>query len=182
MSVTINQNDIASIYDNNFERIYKFFYYKTLNKDIAEDLTSDTFLTFVNLLNEHKDINNINAFLYGVAKNIFMQYLRKKYQEGIPFSSMPEDFEDYTAEVVRENENAETSEERLLKVLDKIPSKQRDVIYLRFIEKLSLEEITVRLGKDMNYVKTTQKRGLKSLKQALELNIIITDEEDNTVH
>ncbi|MFS8131169.1 MAG: RNA polymerase sigma factor [Candidatus Dojkabacteria bacterium] len=176
MSNLVTKNDIELIYDSQFDRIYKFFYYKTLNKNIAEDLSSETFLTFVNLLNEHKSIENLNAFLYGIAKNIFMQYLRKKYQDGIPFSAIDKDFEEYAVEFVQENENTETPEEKLLKILDMIPSKQREVIRLRFIEKLSLEEITIRLGKDMNYVKTTQKRGLKSLKMAVELNTHINDD------
>jgi len=178
MSHLVTKNDIALIYDTQFDRIYKFFYYKTLNKNIAEDLTSETFLTFVNLLNEHKNIDNLNAFIYGVAKNIFMQYLRKKYQEGIPFSAIDNDFEEYAVEFVQEQESVETSEERLLKILHKIPAKQQEVIRLRFIEKLSLDEICIRLEKDMNYVKTTQKRGIKSLKKALELNSLINDESE----
>lgn len=178
MSHKVTKNDIAIIYDTQFDRIYKFFYYKTLNQNIAEDLTSETFLTFVNLLNEDKDIDNLKAFIYGIAKNIFMQYLRKKYQDGIPFSAIGDDFEEYAVEFVQEYDNAETSEEKLLKVLDKIPNKQREVIRLRFIEKLTLDEICIRLEKDMNYVKTTQKRGLKSLKMALELNSNIQDNEE----
>lgn len=178
----VSQNDIALIYDTNFDRIYKFFYYKTLNKNIAEDLTSETFLTFVNLLNEDKKVDNIKAFLYGVAKNIFMQYLRKKYQEGIPFSNLGDDFEEYAAEFVRENDIVESPEEKLLKILDKIPRKQQEVVRLRFLEKLSLDEICIKLEKDMNYVKTTQKRALKSLKQAVELNSTVFDEEDLDVH
>ncbi|MEP7103978.1 MAG: RNA polymerase sigma factor [Candidatus Dojkabacteria bacterium] len=174
----VSKNDLSLIYDSHFDRIYKFFYYKTLNKNIAEDLTSETFLTFVKLLNEHKQVDNITAFLYGVGKNIFMQYLRKKYQEGIPFSALDENFEEYAAEVVRTAENEETPEEKLLKILDQIPSKQREVIRLRFIEKLGLEEIAQKLGKDMNYVKTTQKRGLKSIRQALELNAKVEDTND----
>ncbi|MEO6728285.1 MAG: sigma-70 family RNA polymerase sigma factor [Candidatus Dojkabacteria bacterium] len=176
MSNKVTKNDIALIYDSQFDRIYKFFYYKTLNKNVAEDLTSETFLTFVNLLNEHKDIENLNAFIYGIAKNMFMQFLRKKYQEGIPFSAIDKDFEEYAVEFVQEYDNSESSEDKLLKILHKIPSKQQDVIRLRFIEKLSLDEICIRLEKDMNYVKTTQKRGLKSLKAALELNANIDEE------
>lgn len=171
----LSKNDLSLIYDSHFDRIYKFFYYKTLNQDIAEDLTSETFLTFVKLLNEEKSIENPGAFLYGVAKNIFMQYLKKKYQEGIPFSSISDNFEDFVTETVSESSDAETPEEKLLKIMDKIPLKQREIIRMRFIEKLKLEEICEKLGKDMNYVKTTQKRGLKSIRKVLELNISIEE-------
>jgi DNA-directed RNA polymerase specialized sigma24 family protein len=35
---------------------------------------------------------------------------------------------------------------------------------MRLIEKMSLDEICEKLGKNMNYVKTTQKRGIRNLK------------------
>lgn len=159
---------MAILYDSHFDKIYKFFYYRVISREIAEDLTSETFVTFVNLVNEEKEIENIRAFLYGVAKNIFMQYLRQKYKDGIPFSVIDNDFEDFVVETNNEIKDEETPEEILLKFLDKIPTKQREVIRLRFIEKLNLDEICEKLGKDMNYVKTTQKRGMKSLKMAIE--------------
>ena len=36
--------DFAKIYDDFSERIYRFGYYKTYNRDTAEDLTSSVFL------------------------------------------------------------------------------------------------------------------------------------------
>jgi RNA polymerase sigma factor (sigma-70 family) len=51
-----------------------------------------------------------------------------------------------------------------------LPEKQRIVISLRLIEKLSLKEIAQELGKNMNYVKTTQKRAIKNLKEIFANN------------
>jgi len=163
--------NIAELYDQHFNKLYKFFYYKVLSKDIAEDLTQETFLAFANIAKNanENEIEKPSHFLYGIAKNIFMRYLKDKYRQGIPFSDLDDDFEEYCAQFVKETEQeSETVEEKLLRYMQFIPEKQRVVMRLRFIEKLSLKEICTKLDKNMNYVKTMQKRGLHSLKEAIE--------------
>lgn len=167
----ISEKKITEAYNQNFTRIYKFFYYKVLSKEIAEDLTSETFITFVKIAKEQKEIENLKAFLYGIAKNIFLKYLKEKYQSGIPFTEFEYDFENYADKYVEEIESKETLEEIAMKFIPQLPSKQRQVIQMRFIEKLSLKEIAEKLGKDMNYVKTTQKRGIANLKKYVESGI-----------
>jgi len=167
----LNQKiDIGEIYEENFDKLYKFFYYKVLSKDIAEDLTSETFLAFADIIKNSVNIEKPSHFLFGVAKNIFLRYLKDKYRQGIPFTDMGENFEEYCSSFVEEkSSDEETVEEKLLKYIKYIPDKQQVILKLRFIENLSLKEICNKLNKNMNYVKTMQKRGLRSLREALEL-------------
>jgi DNA-directed RNA polymerase specialized sigma24 family protein len=46
-----------------------------------------------------------------------------------------------------------------------LPDKQRAILMLRLVEKRSLSEICELTGKDMNYVRTTQKRGIARLRE-----------------
>ena len=173
----INQNstndeiDIGLIYELHFTKIYKFFYYKVLSQEVAEDLTSQAFLTFADIVKKHKLIKDPNKIIYGIAKNLFMQYLKQKYRSEIPFSVIGHDFEDYVDKSVNEITSKVKLEDRALKYIEKLPEKQKDVIKLRLIEKLSLKEICTKLNRNMNYVKTTQKRGLKSLKILVETTL-----------
>jgi RNA polymerase sigma-70 factor, ECF subfamily len=164
---------LSTIYDSEFSKIYSFFYYKTLSKDVAEDLTSETFLVLADVLSgsNQKEINNLKAFLFGIAKNIFTKYLQRKYKGEIPFSNFGDEFETYLESFVEKNNKSDNWEDRLLPYLKLLPQKQSKVLELRFIQKLSLKEICEQLNKNMNYVKTTQKRGLKSLKEAIESSL-----------
>lgn len=161
---------LSTIYDSEFNRIYSFFYYKTLSKDLAEDLTSETFLALANILSGHSDkkIENLKSFLFGIAKNVFVKYLQRKYRGEIPFSNFGEDFENYIDTFVDKSQKREPLEDKLIPYLKYLPKKQAIVLELRFIQKLTLTEICTKLGKNMNYVKTTQKRAFKSLKDAIE--------------
>jgi RNA polymerase sigma-70 factor (ECF subfamily) len=165
----LTEKEIVSFYNENLEKIYKFFYFKTLSKEVAEDLTQDTFISFVKIVKDQNNIENLVAFLYGIAKNIFLRYLKDKYKSGIPFSEFERDFENYAEEYVENIKNKKTLEERASEFIKYLPPKQKIVVQLRFIEKLSLKEIADKLNKDMNYVKTTQKRGIANLRRYVEL-------------
>jgi len=163
--------DLEVIYDLYFDKIYKFFYYKTLSKESAEDLSADTFIHFADALRKNKGIEDKKKFLFGIAKNIFMQFLRDKYRREIPFSNFSEDFYEYADNLVSKVEEKKDFSELILKYINMIPPKQGKVLMLRLVDKLTLSEICERLGKDMNYVKTTQRRAIRSLREYVQENL-----------
>lgn len=165
--VGISQAEIQSIYQQNFEKIYRFFYYKTLSKDLSEDLTSETFLGFVDQASRRDDIENCTGFLYGIARNVFLNYLKSKYKDP-GFSVDPEFFQRYVEGFVEEKDSKETLEEKAMKYIQRLPEKQGAVAYMRLIQKMSPMEIATKLGKNRNYVKVTLRRALKSLRQLIE--------------
>ncbi|KKP70053.1 hypothetical protein A2X44_02455 [candidate division CPR3 bacterium GWF2_35_18] len=159
-------SEIEAIYNNHSEKLYRFFYFKIRDQQEAEDLTSDTFHLLIKKLKQVEIENPIN-FLYGIAKNLFKVYLREKYQiKTCPFLEEFHDFQKYTEEYL-EKENSQTSEELLLKYLPQLPEKQKEIIELRLIQKLTPTEIGEKINKDLNYVRTTQKRAVKNLRRII---------------
>lgn len=138
---------------------------KTMHPQTAEDLTSDVFMTMLEQLKAKSDsIQDADKYLYGVMKIVWLQYLRRKYDQPLTYV---EDIEDFSRYVTDELEafTGKTLAERAAPYIEKLPAKQREVMLLRFGQGMSLSEICSHLDVSMNYVKTTQKRGLKSLKQ-----------------
>lgn len=156
--------EVEDAYGRYMEQIYAFFAAKLLDKKIAEDLTSETFVTFVKHVKKNEEIENIRAYLFGIARNLFLLHLRQKYS--LPQVSYAEydDFVTYTASVV-EKTKSQPLEERILPFIASLPEKQQVVIKMRLIDKYSLSEIATKLNRDMNYVKTTQKRAIKKLRE-----------------
>ncbi|KPJ57480.1 hypothetical protein AMJ49_00955 [Parcubacteria bacterium DG_74_2] len=69
----------SKIYDNYVEKIYRFIFFKVSSKEIAEDLTSETFLRgWKTFKNEKNNIENPPAFLYKIARNLVIDYYREK--------------------------------------------------------------------------------------------------------
>lgn len=163
----MTDSELEQIYNQHFRKIYRFFYYKILSREVAEDLTSDTFMNFVEIL-QNKDRSEVIdpvKYLYGIAKLTLVKHLKEKYSsiQSIPIESEA-DFGGYVDTFLEDVDNSPTPEDLAMKYINELPEKQRLVITLRLIEKNSLKEICEILNKDMNYVKTTQKRGISNLK------------------
>lgn len=154
------QQELSEIFDKNFEKIYRFFYIKTLSKEDAEDLTSETFLRFAQQLAGGQEVDKRDAYLYGIARFVFFNFLRKRYQLT---TVQLNELHDVHQELVNVPQIDLLS--FVLKLAERLPEKQRQVIELRLGQKLTLSEIAETLNRDMNYVKTTQKRAIHSLKQ-----------------
>ncbi len=162
----ISNDELKAIYRRSVAKIYRFFYYKFLSKEIAEDLTSETFMQFVDATKKGKNIDNYEAFIWGIAKNLFLKRLRAKYKEEISIDLevldliKPEEF-------VESIEKEEKKESLILKLIKHIPKKQADLIKLMVKENLNVNQVAERIGKDINYVRTTQNRAIKSLREIL---------------
>lgn len=155
--------NIDKLYREKLKAVYKFFYFKSFNQTIAEDLTSQTFLIMVEKMYDNDlVISDHTKFLYGIMRNMWLRYLQEKYQQQEQFIEDIEDFESYVAEELS-REVQTSDEERVKRYVDQLPSSQQRVMTLRLVQKRSLDEICRLLGKDMNYVKTTQKRAIKNL-------------------
>lgn len=154
---------LIEVYNTNFDRIYKYFYFKTLNREDTEDLTSQTFYAFTEKLRNNAQIENPNGYISGIAKNVFAQFLRKKYKsKEIPADDLLENIE-----AIHESKLAYKLQRTAALAINKLPHKQALVLKLRLIDKLTLKEIAEKLHKSMNYVKTTQKRAIKSARKLL---------------
>lgn len=166
----MTNSELSKIFAENSILIFRFLRLRTFSKEVAEDLTSETFLRFV----ANKDvINNSDqasrkSYLYGIAKLVFMEYLRKKYQQEISIDFDAPEFQNYVEQYVHENSGLEKRTEALHRLIPSLPKKQRQVISLRLIEKKSTAEIVEILNKDSNYVRTTQKRGIVNLRKLWE--------------
>lgn len=179
---------VEEAYDAYADTVYRFFYIKCLDTATAQDLTSQTFMVLVERLHDLQDghtdgrtdehnlsdaygdsrivhtVRDTKKFVYGVMRNIWLMYLRKKYQRN---EQAVEDIEDFAAYV--DDEIADYTEQsprqRAEVFINQLPDRQRTVVAMRLLEEQSIKQIAVSLDKDINYVKTTYKRGLKRLRQ-----------------
>ncbi len=160
--LSMSVHELEQFYDVQFPKIYSYFFYKVLNREIAEDLTSQTFLKFARCISK-QEIPEPKAFLFGIAKHVMIDFLRTKYQK----NETPLIEDDETLVVEPSDVPIIHIFDYLEKLLPKLPEKQSLVLRLRFIDRLSLSEIAEKLGKDVNYVSTTQKRAFQTIRNIL---------------
>ncbi|MBC7943147.1 sigma-70 family RNA polymerase sigma factor [Candidatus Saccharibacteria bacterium] len=158
--------DLEEFYDEYVSKIYKFFYINCLDRHTSEDLTSKTFISFMEKA-DSRPIDDPKKYLYGIMRHVWMDFLRLKYKEKLIQIESIDDFAVYSEEQVHEFESA-SIKKRALQYIERLPAKQRLVAQLRLIEELSIKETAEQLGHTTSYIKTTQNRAIKSLKALLE--------------
>ncbi len=163
----MNENDF---YKKLLKNLHRFFMSKTFDISLSEDLTSEVLLTVYEQFKIQQGNSNIKdreKYVYGIAKNVWLRYLRSKYSNLVDYVENVEDFEKYVLNSVEEYEKMSIIH-RAVPFIEQLPEKQKQILLLRFRDGMSLKEICKATGSNMNYVKTTQKRGIASLKNNIQ--------------
>ncbi|HTM68389.1 MAG TPA: sigma-70 family RNA polymerase sigma factor [Candidatus Binatia bacterium] len=160
----------GAVYDAYVKQIYRFIYFKVSSAEQAEDLTSEAFLKAWQYLKEKRDVNNLQALLYSVARTVVIDHYRAN--NCLPGTvSLDETISDETAEVASEKflKDMETKFDTTL-VLEKLrglKDEYRDVVIMRYLDEMSTGEIAAVLGKNASNVRVILHRATKALAAAI---------------
>ncbi|MFA5886549.1 MAG: RNA polymerase sigma factor [Patescibacteria group bacterium] len=160
------------VYDQNVKDIYRFVYFKISNREEANDLTSMIFLkTWNHIQNKTlEDAKTLRALLYKIARNSIIDYYREN--NGKQFTSL--DNQDNKLEIIDESQNTPEDLDKktnLNLIKSKLPllkDEYREIIIMRFINDLSLEEIADISGKNRGNVRVLLHRALNALRELIE--------------
>jgi RNA polymerase sigma-70 factor, ECF subfamily len=150
---------LNEIYDSYAPRIFRYIYHRLGDQFLAEDLTSEVFVRF---LNARVAPDNLAAFLYRIAHNLIVDYLRQHS----PAQSLAEDIQSDQGDPAQLAE-IEMERVRLRRAINRLTPEQQQVIVLKFLEGLSNNEIARVIDKPVGAVKALQHRGLATLRDLL---------------
>lgn len=159
----------AEIYDLYIRKIYKFIYYKTLHKETAEDLTSETFLKSMKNIKKFDVSRQFSSWLYKIAQNTVIDYYRtSKKTENIDDVWDIKDEEDFIEKL-----DNKLSFKKIKKHLSGLPSMQRDIIIMRVWQDMTYKEISEIIGKTEENCKVIFSRTIAKLRQSIPLTTLI---------
>jgi RNA polymerase sigma-70 factor (ECF subfamily) len=165
----------GALYEAYYSQILNYIYRCTLNRSLAEELTSNTFFKALRSFGTYVPRTPFRCWLYRIATNeVRMHWRKEKIRRlyGLETRSEPlEESADFAQpEVeVREEQRAQLRKfMRLHDLLSELPGRYQAPLRLRFIEQLSLGEIAHVLGKRLGTVKSLIHRGLARLRRQLE--------------
>lgn len=155
-------------YQEHVEKIFKFVYYKVGSRELAEDITSETFLKTWRYI-ETNTIEQVRAFVYRVANNLIVDHWRSKHREPEPLPEETDDNEIPAATFDLERFiDGQLHGRVLAHALEEIHPAYKEVLVLRYLNELTPEETAVILGKTSNNINVLTFRALKALKKHLE--------------
>ncbi|MFA1822105.1 RNA polymerase sigma factor [Virgibacillus oceani] len=155
---------IMNWYDQYSVPIYKYILKMINDTYQAEDLTQDTFIRAYKYL-ANKEIDYPKTFLYRIAHNIAIDYIRKQ----APIQLVKNIFPDKKDTQISIETIVEGREEvkNMYKTLSGLKSSYRQVIILRKIEGFSIQETAQILDWSESKVKSTLFRAIRTLEDRL---------------
>lgn len=156
------QQDILSLAHYTYQKaLHSYAYFKVSDHSVGDDLVQDTFLKTWKYLIKGGKITLMKSFLYHVLNGLIIDTYRKKkypsldkmlengYESGTDDTEHLFNFSDGEAAVV---------------LIKKLPSPYKKVIHMRYVQDLSLDEMSGITGQTKNTVAVQVHRGMEKLR------------------
>lgn len=157
----------GKFYDLYVTRIYRFIFFKVNSTTDAQDLTSEVFLKLWQYIKEDKEIENLNSLTYMIARNAVIDFYRHKSRkdesiEGAGLETIINEKDD-----LFERQAINSDLMHVLEGLGGLKDEYREVIVLRYLDELSIDEIAQILDKSAGSVRVLLHRATKTLKDTV---------------
>lgn len=146
------------------DAIFRFCFFKVSDREKAFDLTQETFVRFWDYIRVGKEVQNHQAFLYRIARNLVIDEYRKK--DSLSLDAMGEKGFDVRVDEHRTIE-VDASSKEAVEAICKLDEIYREVALLRFVEGYPPKEIAHALGLSENVVSVRINRAIKKLRDTL---------------
>jgi RNA polymerase sigma-70 factor, ECF subfamily len=169
-----DQNAYSEVVELYKDKVYQICYRMLGNRHEAEDMAQEAFVrAYVNIQSFNINLK-FSTWLYRIATNLCIDRIRKKKPDYYLDAEIAgTDGLDMYSQVASDSPGPETEVESLelqdtiQAEIMKLPEKYRSVIILKYIEELSLKEISEILDMPIGTIKTRIPRGREALRKQL---------------
>jgi RNA polymerase sigma factor (sigma-70 family) len=168
----ITQDDhiqFEPLFDQYFDRVFRYVFSRTNNRQVAEDLTSQIFLKILGALPRYQSHRLLAAWIFTITRNTLFSYYR--FTRHHPIHSLE------LTKLIDSNSQNGSDEINgdvdryidLEKIINNLPMKDRELLRLRYAAGLSFLEMGELLGKSPNAIKMAFHRVLRKVEDGMEL-------------
>lgn len=162
------KNNFNEAYEAYSDAIFRFCFFKISDKDKAFDLAQETFVRLWNYQRTgEKEVENVRAFLYKIARNLIIDEYRKK--NTFSLDALQEGGFDVRFEGHKDME-LEVSAREAIDAVYELDDLYREVALLRFVEGFPPKEIAAVLSVSENVVSVRLNRAIKKLQIILKVD------------
>ncbi len=157
--------DIEQLYNEYSKIVYKYLICFTHNKEIAEDLTQETFCKAIKHINRFQGKCKISVWLCEIAKNLWLNELKKMKR----ISTLDMEKEDIDVLYnIEENFLEKQKIEWLYRKIKKLDASTREIFYLKLFSNLTFKQLGKIKGKGEVWARVNYYRGKQKLKEVDE--------------
>jgi RNA polymerase sigma-70 factor (ECF subfamily) len=164
---TVNKELFTNLYNSESDAIFRYCLIRTSNREVALDITQDTFTRLWKVVERGEEIGNYRAFLYTVARNLIIDWYRKKKPESLDAIADETNVDALvvTSDSVREDIEMSAEARFLISKIKDLEEQYQQPVFLRFIEGLKPSEIADIMDVSVNVASVRISRGIDRLRK-----------------
>ena len=143
--------------EEQYDKIYRYCYFKLYDDQMAQDITQETFLRFCKQglnLGSDKEL----PYLYTIAKNLCIDHFRQRTVESLG---------EITEEMIDDPTEDWISNLTLRMTISTLPEEEQELLFLRYVNEISITTICKITGLSRFAVYRKLSKSLKWLKEEL---------------
>lgn len=160
---------LSCLYSEFAHELYSYGWTLIKDEQLIKDCIQEV---FIHLIDQRKKIvvtSRIHLYLFKSLRNKILEELRTQNRKQHIEKLLAEEdgHEQHAERQLIDSEELKTISQKIGSVLAKLPSRQREIIYLRYTEGLNYDEISELLQIDIASARTLLYRSLKTIKEQL---------------
>lgn len=155
----------AQLYDEYFSKIRRYVYFRVPRSEDTDELTAEVFLRGWEYTTSSK-VDNPGALFYRIAQNLIADFYRKETStDAITDEMQIPDSRDELKEAANKSE-----QDQLLRLLKKLKDEYREILVMRYLDEMSIKEISLIIEKTPNNVRVLLHRAKNALRELKDKN------------
>lgn len=166
-----DSSDFGILYDKYIDKIYNFIYLKTYDKEVSEDLTSDTFFKVLNKIDliDTSWEYSFNSWIYKIAYNNIIDFYKSKKEE----LNIEDICDIWKSEDIWKQIDDKEKLKEVFEYIKWLKQEHRDILVMRLWENLSYKEIAEITWKSVDNCKKIFSRNMKNLNENITMTLLI---------
>jgi RNA polymerase sigma factor (sigma-70 family) len=170
-------NDALSLLYSEFAHELYSYGLKVVNDEhLVKDCIQEVFIQLINKRKSLDVTSKLHVYLFKSLRNKIIEELRSKKRKQDIINLIDGDdllFERNAEQKIIDSEKDKSIKSRIDSLLAQLPSRQKEIIYLKYTEGLDYDDIAELLQIDKASARTLLYRTLKTIKEQLSNNILL---------
>lgn len=157
-----------------FEGLYNYAHKLLNDYALADDAVQELFIKIWNKRSSINQIEKVKPFFFTSLRRQILNQLRDIKSKQLKISAAPEpDIEFSQEEIIIKKEDDAGLKEKILQIINTLPERQREVIYLHFFEDMPLAQVAEVMAINYQSVQNLKQRALEKMRSANLLSLFI---------
>lgn len=166
---------LSEIFLEYYDDLFRYGFKLTSDKNLVEDVIQELFLKLWKNRLQLSPVDNLKPYLFKAIRNKVIDNLNllrpsveisESIEKNLALVYSPEDF-------LITSQAEESTRHRVITALNKLPPRQREVIFLRYFEEIDFETIAQIMEVNVQSVRNTIHRGMEAMRDLMMLQPLL---------